>query len=55
MDLVEGIGTITLDGNVQDFAKGETILIPQGLNIVSQIRERKVVFIEANRQLLWGR
>ena len=29
--IVEGMGRITLDGDVKDYKKGETILIPQGV------------------------
>ena len=29
--IVEGVGSITLDGDVKDYSKGETVLIPQGV------------------------
>ena len=29
--IVEGVGTITLDGNFKDFFNAENIIIPQGL------------------------
>ena len=29
--IVKGVGTITLDGEIKDFFKGETVLIPQGV------------------------
>ena len=45
--MVEGVGAITLNGDVKDFSKGETILIPQGVK--HRIENKglgKVVFIE---------
>ena len=46
-NMVEGVGAITLNGDVKDFSKGETILIPQGVK--HRIENKglgKVVFIE---------
>ena len=46
--IVEGVGTITLGGDVKDYLKGETILIPQVVK--HRIKNKglgKVVFIEA--------
>jgi len=53
--IVEGIGTITLDGIVNQFQKGDTILIPQGVKhrIENQGRE-KVVFIEVQTGSYFG-
>ena len=45
--VVEGIGTITLDGGVKDYLKGETILIPQGVkHRIENKGFQKVVFIK---------
>jgi mannose-6-phosphate isomerase len=29
--ILEGVGSITLDGDIKDYSKGETVLIPQGV------------------------
>jgi mannose-6-phosphate isomerase len=45
--IVEGIGTITLDGYIIDYSKGETVLIPQGVkHRIENKGSEKVVFIE---------
>jgi len=53
--IVEGIGTITLDGVVSQYHKGDTILIPQGVKhrIENKGRE-KVVFIEVQTGSYFG-
>ena len=53
--IVEGIGTITLDGIVSQYQKGDTILIPQGVKhrIENKGRE-KVVFIEVQTGSYFG-
>ena len=53
--IVEGTGTITLDDLVQDYQKGETVLIPQGMK--HRIENRgtaKVVFIEVQTGTYFG-
>jgi mannose-6-phosphate isomerase len=45
--LVEGTGTITLDGEVKKYKIGETILTPQGVKHRIENKDfEKVVFIE---------
>ena len=45
--IIEGVGTITLDGEVMDYEVGQTILIEQGVKHRIQNRtNKKVVFIE---------
>ena len=45
--IVEGVGSITLDGDVKDYSKGETVLIPQGVkHRIENKGSEKVVFIE---------
>jgi mannose-6-phosphate isomerase len=29
--ILEGVGSITLDGDIKNYSKGETVLIPQGV------------------------
>ena len=53
--IVEGIGTITLDGDAQEYKAGQTILIPQGVkHRIENKGQEKVVFRSANRNLFWG-
>ena len=45
--LVEGSGSITLDGNTQEYKVGQTILIPQGVkHRIENKGAEKIVFIE---------
>ena len=45
--IVEGVGSITLDGDVKDYSKGETVLIPQGVKYsIENNGLEKVVFTE---------
>jgi mannose-6-phosphate isomerase len=45
--ILEGVGSITLDGAIKDYSKGETVLIPQGVkNCIENKGLEKVVFIE---------
>ena len=45
--IVEGVGTITLEGISKDYLKGETVLIPQGVkHRIENIGDQKLVFIE---------
>ncbi len=53
--IVEGVGTITLDGDVSDYSKGETVLIPQGVkHRIENKRGEKVVFIEVQTGTSFG-
>ena len=53
--IVEGIGTITLDGDVKDYSKGETVLIPQGVkHRIENKGQVKVVFIEVQTGNYFG-
>ena len=53
--IVDGIGTITLDGEVKDYKAGETILIPQGVkHRIENKGQEKVVFIEVQTGTYFG-
>ncbi len=53
--IVEGIGTITLDGQVKEYKKGQTILIPQGAkHRIENKGSEKVVFIEVQTGTYFG-
>jgi len=55
LTIVEGVGTITLDGDVKDFSKGETVLIPQGVkHRIENKASEKVVFIEVQTGTYFG-
>ena len=55
LTIVEGVGTITLDGDVKDFSKGETVLIPQGVkHRIENKGSEKVVFIEVQTGTYFG-
>ena len=45
--IVQGVGSITLDGAIKDYSNGETVLIPQGVKYRMENKvSEKVVFIE---------
>tara|TARA_B110000003_G_scaffold26669_1_gene25300 strand:+ start:266 stop:616 length:351 start_codon:yes stop_codon:yes gene_type:complete len=53
--IVEGVGTVTLDGEVKKYSKGQTILIPQGVK--HRIENKgiiKVVLIEVQTGTYFG-
>ena len=53
--IVEGMGRITLDGDVKDYKKGETILIPQGVkHRIENKGDKKLVFIEVHTGSYFG-
>ena len=53
--IVEGIGTITLDGKVRDYKEGETVLIPQGVkHRIQNNNSFKVVLIEVQTGSYFG-
>ena len=53
--IVEGIGTITLDGKYKDYGKGMTVLIPQGVkHRIENKEQEKVVFIEVQTGSYFG-
>lgn len=53
--IVEGVGNITLDGDVRDFLIGETVLIPQGVkHRIENKGTQKVVFIEVQTGSYFG-
>ena len=55
MDDSEGIGTITLDGEAQEYKAGQTILIPQGVkHRIENKGQEKVVFIEVQTGTYFG-
>ena len=54
--MVEGVGTITLDGKIQDYSKGETVLISQGVkHRIENKGTQKVVFIEVQTGSYFGK
>ena len=53
--IVVGVGTITLDGEIKDYSKGETVLIPQGVkHRIENKTSEKVVFIEVQTGSYFG-
>ena len=53
--MVEGIGTITLEGETKDYIAGDTILIPQGVkHRIENKGMGKVVFIEVQTGIYFG-
>ena len=53
--IVEGVGTITLDGDIKEYSKGETVLIPQGVkDRIENKASEKVVFIEVQTGSYFG-
>ena len=53
--IVEGVGTITLDGTIKEYSKGDTILIPEETKHRIENRgEGKVVFIEVQTGIYFG-
>ena len=53
--IVEGIGTITLDGKIKDYKEGETVLIPQGVkHRIQNNNSFKVVLIEVQTGSYFG-
>ena len=53
--IVEGTGTITLNGQISDHKEGETILIPQGIkHRIENKTSLKVVLIEVQTGSYFG-
>ena len=53
--IVERVGTITLNGDVKNYSKGETVLIPQGVkHRIENKGQEKVVFIEVQTGTYFG-
>ena len=53
--ILEGVGSITLDGDVKDHSKGQTVLIPQGVkHQIENKGQEKVVFIEGQTGSYFG-
>ena len=53
--IVEGVGTITIEGNVKEYSTGQTILIPKGAkHRIENRSEEKVVFIEVQTGSYFG-
>ena len=53
--IVEGVGTITLDGITKNYKSGKTILIPQGVkHRIENKGVKKVVFIEVQTGTYFG-
>ncbi len=53
--IVDGIGSINLDGQVKDYKKGDSIYIPQGVkHRIENKTSKKVVFIEVQTGSYFG-
>ena len=53
--IVEGIGSITLDGLIKNYKKGETIKIAKGVkHRIENIGNEKLVFIEVQTGTYFG-
>ncbi|MAD11462.1 MAG: mannose-6-phosphate isomerase [Flavobacteriaceae bacterium] len=53
--IVQGVGTITLDGIKNDYREGQTILIPQGVkHRIENKQQEKVIFIEVQTGTYFG-
>ena len=53
--IVEGVGSITLDGIDKEYTKGQTVLIPQGVkHRIENKTTEKVVFIEVQTGTYFG-
>ncbi len=53
--IIEGVGTITLDGKIMDYSKGETILIPQGVkHRIHNSGKQKIILIEVQTGTYFG-
>ena len=53
--IVEGAGTITLNGKIKQYTKGQTVLIPQGMKHRIENKEiNKLVFIEVQTGTYFG-
>ena len=53
--IVEGVGTITLNGKIDEYTKGQTVLIPQGTkHRIENKKNKKLVFIEVQTGTYFG-
>jgi len=53
--IVEGVGTITLNDEVMEYTKGQTVLIPQGIKHRVENKEiNKLIFIEVQTGTYFG-
>ena len=53
--IIDGVGSITLDGVIKEYQAGETILIPQGVkHRIENTKQEKVVFIEVQTGTYFG-
>tara|TARA_Y100000385_G_C13096842_1_gene641873 strand:+ start:1595 stop:1945 length:351 start_codon:yes stop_codon:yes gene_type:complete len=53
--IVEGVGTVTLDGAKHNYSKGETIIIPRGSkHRMENNLEQKLIFIEVQTGTYFG-
>ena len=46
----EGVGSITLDCDLKDYSKGETVLIPQGVKTALKIKDKRRLFLLRSKQ-----
>ena len=53
--IVKGIGTITLDGVVKEYSKGQTVIIPKGVkHRIENKGKEKIIFIEVQTGTYFG-
>ena len=53
--VVEGVGTVTIEGKVEDYKSGQTIVIPQGIkHRIENNGSDKVIFIEVQTGSYFG-
>lgn len=53
--VVEGVGTVTIEGKVEDYKSGQTIIIPQGTkHRIENNGSDKVIFIEVQTGSYFG-
>jgi mannose-6-phosphate isomerase len=53
--IIEGVGTITLDGEVKEYGNGQTVIIKQGVkHRIENKGSDKIVFIEVQTGTYFG-
>ena len=53
--IVEGIGTVTVEGEIKEYRPGETIIISKGTkHRIQNNGEKKVIFIEVQTGSYFG-
>ena len=55
LTIVDGVGNITLDGDIKDYLKGQTVLFNQGVkHRIKNNESEKVIFIEVQTGTYFG-